>query len=138
MSADRHACPDCGASHRKKAPQKTTRTNLTAYTDIAPSKCPHCAGSTLVGRVQGLDLTLDPRPINALGAQTYRALGRTMITLRGLRARLHDGWTHWPPDDGTQWHTTHRCGMPVPHELGDATIDRTRRTFTPLPDTPPY
>ncbi|UQE73854.1 hypothetical protein MYK68_14055 [Gordonia sp. PP30] len=142
MANDRHACPDCGASHAIRTPRKTrTQTALKDTTDLTPRLCGGCGSPVLAGRVEGLDLTLDPRPLNHLGATTMQALGRLIIIRAGARGRLRNHAQHWPPSDGRYWHTNHRCGHPIPHELGDAGIDRTLRANQanpPFPERPPF
>lgn len=138
MTNDRHACPDCGAKHRKLAPKKTQPRTHLETTDLAGRRCHHCRQPVLAGRVTGVDYQLDPRPINELGAITYTAIGRTIIIRAGHRGHLADHWKTWPPADGEHWHTIHDCAKPVPHELGDAGIDKTRRANHTPPVDPPY
>ncbi|GAA4756196.1 hypothetical protein [Gordonia alkaliphila] len=140
MAADRHNCPDCGASHRKNAPKTNTRTSTAHTTELDIKRCPKCRASTLAGRVQGLDLHLDPQSLNEIGAQAFRATKRLIVIRRGWRGRFHDGWKQWPPDDDTAWHVIHDCDRPVPRELAQGGPPPSRKTTTtdPLPDTPPY
>lgn len=141
MPADRHNCPDCGASHPRRQPKRPRKT-LTANTDLHPAKCPHCAAPTLAGRIEGLDLHLDPAPLNHLGALTFTGHpDRTLITRKDSRGRLHTHTTRWPPPDGTAWHTTHHCDKPIGPLLRDVPIDRcaaNRPQPTPTPNRPPY
>ena len=140
MSAERHCCPDCGASHpRRKAAKAKPRGAHMESTDLTPARCPDCRAPILAGRVQGVDTQLVPRPINHLGAITYLATARPIVIRRDSRGRNHDPIKRWPPAEGTCWHVTHDCERPVPHELGDAGIDRTRRaTHATDDDNPPY
>lgn len=139
MSTDRHACPDCGASHPIRTPKKRTRSNLTADTDLTPTRCPRCSAPVLAGRIEGLDLRLDPRPLNELGYTALHAIrDRLLVSVNRntTRGRLSP---RWPPKAGVTVHAAHDCDRPIPHELGDALIDRTRRaTRTPTPADPPY
>ncbi len=140
MATDRHACPDCGASHPIRAPKKRTRSNLTADTDLTPARCPRCSRPVLAGRIEGIDLRLDPRPLNELGYMALQAIrDRLLVSVNRntARGRLSP---RWHPRTGATIHAAHDCARPIPHELGDALIDRTRRaTRTPTPtDPPPY
>lgn len=140
MSADRHACPDCGASHPIRAPKKRTRTTLTADTDLTPARCPCCSAPVLAGRVEGLDLRLDPRPLNELGYTALQAIrDRLLVSVNRNRARGRLS-PRWPPLPTHTIHAAHDCDRPIPHELGDALIDRTRRARTTPPpaDPPPF
>lgn len=138
--ADRHACPDCGASHTKRAPKKPdTRKTLTAATDLTPKRCRHCHTPVIAGRVDAQDIQLDPRPLNAIGIAAMNSARRPIAALRGLRATFINPHIQHTPTPGATWHTIHDCNRPVPHELGDALIDRTRRRAnTTLTDNPPY
>lgn len=138
MTADRHTCPDCGASHKRLAPKTPKRRKLASATDLAPKKCPRCHTPVIAGRIDAQDRTLDPRPLNETGALALRGR-RDIASVRGLRATLIDPvLTRWPPQPGTRWHAAHDCQRPVPHELGNAIVDRTRRTHRPQTETPPF
>ncbi len=141
MPADRHACPDCGASHARRKPKKTTpRGAHLESTDLTPAKCPRCASPVIAGRVQGLDVYLDPRRLNHIGASCFTALPARgpIVVIRGLRGRHRNPTQAWPPADGTTWHATHDCDKPVPAELGEPT-GRPRPVAPPSdPTNPPY
>lgn len=136
--ADRHACPDCGASHPRRAPKVVKRTTVAASTDLAATRCPHCRAAVLAGRVDALETMLDPHPVNELGHATYKALGRTMYTRTESRARTHSYATRWPPDKGFQtFHVQHVCGKPIPRLLIENNVVR-RQRIVALPENPPF
>lgn len=136
---DRHACPDCGASHAVRAPKRAAAASSAAsHTDLRASRCPHCRQPVLAGRVDALETMLDPHPVNELGHATYKALGRTMYTRTESRARTHSYATRWPPDKGFQtFHVQHVCGKPIPRLLIENNVVR-RQRIVALPENPPF
>ena len=135
---DRHACPDCGASHARRAPRVVKRTSVASSTDLSAARCPHCKAPVLAGRVDALETMLDPHPVNELGHATYKALGRTMYTRTESRARTHSYATRWPPDKGYQtFHVQHVCGKPIPALLVENNVVRKQR-IVQLPAEPNF
>lgn len=127
---DRHACPDCGASHKRNKP-KTTRHTTATNTDLRPGRCGICRQPVIRGRIDTLDRILDPRALNEIGWLTLRAVGRPTFTIRGLRATPHNHATRWPPPDGTAYRTIHDCQRPIGDELGAPVIRHPAKQPTP-------
>ena len=132
---DRHACPDCGASHKRNKP-KIVRQSTAANTDLKPGRCGICNHQIIRGRIDTLERALDPRALNEIGWLTVRATGRTTFTIRGLRATPHNHATRWPPPTGTAYRTLHDCHRPIGDELGAPVIRHPKPTTTPT--DPPY
>lgn len=140
MSAlDRHECPECGHSHRRRTEKTATaKRSQAANTDLQPGRCRECKAVIITGRINGLDTQLEPQPLNALGWQTYTGIGRGLYLRRGLRARFAPPTHRWPPPDGQQFFTTHICGKPIPEPLYSNNVTASKETVDEFPDTPPY
>ena len=135
---DRHACPDCGASHAIRAPKRVAAaTSAASHTDLRASRCPHCRQPVLEGRVDALDRLLETQPINELGFLTYRNIGRTIVDRHEQRARNTSYATSWPPKDWHYFHIIHECGNPIPALLQENNVTRHKRIVT-LPENPPF
>lgn len=138
--SDRHACPDCGASHRKRATQKpsTTAPRRDATTDLDVTTCRHCKATVIAGRILAIDRQLAPQPLNELGWRTYRGAGRRLFTRVGVRASPHDPvLTRWPPERRQVFLLEHHCGETIPDLFIENNVTDNKRTID-FPDNPPY
>ncbi|AKJ72334.1 hypothetical protein BH787_gp14 [Gordonia phage GMA4] len=132
-ATERHACPDCGASHQRRQPKNPAR-SMAANTDLKPGRCHTCKQPVIRARIEGIDRVLDAQPINEIALITYRHVGRRTYTRNGTRARAHTYATTWTP--GARMHVVHDCAQPIPPPLRGDTI--THRAPTPAPTEPPY
>lgn len=139
MSAERHACPDCGASHAIRATKKPAarRPATNSCTDLDVTTCPHCKSAVLAGRIGGVDRRLDPDPINELGWRTYRGIGHMVYLRCGPRADITTPLHHWPLPELAYGHVLHVCGTPVPPALRENNVIHQTREIE-FPDNPPY
>ena len=126
MPTDRHACPDCGANHPRRRPKKQQPSALKTDTDLTPNRCHHCQAPVITGRVESLDLTLDPRPLNQLGHTALTAIpDRLLVSINRTIRRSFDGrysvsiWKD-PPDGHVACAGSdtlrYRGGLFEPHE----------------------
>lgn len=136
--SDRHECPDCGASHRRRTPTDSTpKRSQASNTDLQPGRCRRCNGVVIRGRVGGLDTTLEPQPLNAIGWQTYVGIGRALYLRRGLRATFVGPQSRWPPPEGRQAFVEHVCHKPIPDPLYSNNVVVTKESDD-FSENPPF
>ncbi len=140
MSApDRHECPECGASHRRRTEKASTaKRSQAANTDLEPGRCPHCKAVIIEGRIGGLDTQLEPQPLNALGWQTYAGISRGLYLRRGLRATFAGPQSRWPPPPGRQAFVEHVCNKPIPDPLFENNVVREKESADEYDGPPPF
>lgn len=132
---DRHECPECGASHRKRTAKITTAARSQAsHTDLQPGRCRRCNTVILRGRIGGLDTVLEQQPLNEIGWRTYAGIGRALYLRRNLRGTFAPPQSRWPPPQGREYYTEHICGKPIPELLYQNNVVRHRDDE---PDNPP-